>query len=303
MAYIPLMNALKTFVVAGKYLNFTKAAEELLVSPSAVSHQIKTLEEYLGVQLFSRTSRTMLLTDEGYRLYASLDEPFRAIAGAVHQTKALKQKENLHIVLRPFFSVSWLAPRLKNFWLNHSDIQVDLIHRKSPPDFVAENIDVAILWGKGDWPGTHSHRLIPGDLTPICSPSLIAALGHPSSPSDLQRYPLIHDKDNVAWQEWFTLAQVEDVDGYNGVIFDDTNVRVQAILSGQGVMLGCPLLLKKELDNGSLVRLFDISLIDYAYYVVYPGFKNLDRKTDAFINWIDAEAKAMMRDADVTCPS
>ncbi|GGK57203.1 LysR substrate-binding domain-containing protein [Amphritea balenae] len=291
MAYIPLMNALKTFVVAGKYLNFTKAADELLVSPSAVSHQIKTLEEYLGIRLFSRTSRSMLLTDEGYRLYTSLDEPFKAIAGAVRDTMAVKKQENLHISLRPFFSVSWLAPRLRNFWLDNSDTQVDLIHRNMAPDFRAENIDAAIIWGKGEWSGADSELLIPGELTPVCSPAFILEHGRPQQPSDLAVHTFIHDTDYAPWREWMDLAGADAVRCESGLIFDDTNVRLQAILNGQGIMLGCPLLLQKELQNGTLVRLFDIELTDYAYYIAWPDFKQPDRKTAAFIDWIGQEAQ------------
>lgn len=291
MSYIPLMNALKTFVVAAKHLNFTKAAEELLVSPSAVSHQIKTLEEYLDIKLFSRTSRTMALTDEGYRLYLSLEEPFRAIANAVRDTMTQKQQENLHITLRPFFSVSWLAPRLKSFWLDNPEVQVDLIHRNGAPDFGAENIDAAILWGKGEWPGATAHLLIPGEMTPICSPALIAEHGRPETPDDLSRFTLIHDKDYVAWNEWLELAGAENPARENGLIFDDTNVRVQAILNGQGVMLGCPSLLRKELGEGALVRLFDVELPDYAYYIAWSEFRQPDRKTARFIEWINTEAQ------------
>ena len=290
MAYIPLMNALKTFVVAGKYLNFTKAAEELLVSPSAVSHQIKTLEDYLGMRLFSRTSRSMLLTDEGYRLYNSLDEPFKAIASAVRQAMEVKQQENLHIALRPFFSVSWLAPRLKGFWLDNSETQVDLIHRNSPPDFSAENIDAAIIWGKGDWPGARSKLLIPGELTPVCSPAFLQEYGRPQSAAELAGLTFIHDTDYRPWREWLDLAGAEHVACESGLIFDDTNVRVQAILNGQGIMLGCPLLLQKELHEGALIRLFDLQLSDYAYHIAWPDFRDPDRKTSAFIDWICDEA-------------
>ncbi|BBB26940.1 LysR substrate-binding domain-containing protein [Amphritea japonica] len=295
MAYIPLMNALKTFVVAGKYLNFTKAAEELLVSPSAVSHQIKTLEEYLEVRLFSRTSRSMLLTDEGYRLYTSLDEPFKAIASAVRNVMEVKQQANLHIALRPFFSVSWLAPRLKNFWVKNSEIQVDLIHRNSAPDFSAENIDAAILWGKGEWPGAEAQRLIPGELTPVCSPAFLQEAGRILHPEDLAGHTFIHDTDYAPWREWLDLAGAEQVRCESGLIFDDTNVRLQAILNGQGIMLGCPLLLQRELQEGSLVRLFDLELPDYAYYIAWPDYKEPDRKTAAFIDWISKEAEQWVK--------
>lgn len=294
MSYIPLMNALKTFVVAGKCLNFTKAADELLVSPSAVSHQIKILEEYLGVRLFSRNSRSMYLTDEGKRLYLSLDEPFKAIASAVKDLTSNKGQQNLHIALRPFFSVSWLAPRLKSFWVNNPDIQVDLIHRNSMPDFTDDKVDAAILWGKGDWDGVHSQLLIPGDLTPICSPALVAELGYPESVDDLERFTLIHDTDYLPWQEWLDMARASRVSADQGLIFDDTNVRVQSILNGQGVMLGCPLLLHKELQEGTLVRLFDLTLSDYAYHVVYPTYKEPDQKTQRFIDWLQTEVQTMI---------
>lgn len=290
MSYIPLMNALKTFVVAGKCLNFTKAADELLVSPSAVSHQIKILEEYLGVRLFSRNSRRMFLTDEGKQLYISLDEPFKAIASAVKEVTSSKSQQNLHIALRPFFSVSWLAPRLKRFWGSNPDIQVDLIHRNSVPDFVDEKVDAAILWGKGDWEGVEAELLIPGELTPICSPGLVEELGYPHSVDDLKRYTLIHDTDYQPWSEWLGLAQATEVDPTQGLIFDDTNVRVQSILNDQGVMLGCPTLLQQELEEGSLVRLFDLVLPDYAYYAVYPAAMAPGHKTRLFLEWLSSEA-------------
>lgn len=286
MAYIPLMNALKTFVVAGKYLNFTKASEELLVSPSAVSHQIRILEDYLGLKLFSRNSRTMILTDEGYQLYTSLEGPFKSIADAVKATMTGRKSENLHIVLRPFFSVSWLAPRLQSFWAQHPDIQIDLIHRCSLPDFATENIDVAILWGKGHWPGMLAEKLVAGNLTPICSHELVATAGYPQTPQQLSDFNLIHDSDHSAWQDWFQQVGLSPTEAVRGQIFDDTNVRVQAILNNQGVMLGCPLLLHKELASGELVRLFDQSLPDYAYYLVYPENRTPDGKTQAFIRWV-----------------
>ncbi|MDI3325195.1 transcriptional regulator GcvA [Pontibacterium granulatum] len=286
MAYIPLMNALKTFVVAAKYLNFTKAADELLVSPSAVSHQIRILEDYLGLKLFSRTSRTMILTDAGYQLYGDLEGPFKSIAEAVRETMNGRKSKNLYIVLRPFFSISWLAPRLQSFWAQHPDIQIDLIHRSTLPDFSSENIDVAILWGKGHWPGMQADMLIPGNLTPICSRELIVTEGMPTTPQQLSGLNLIHDSDHSAWQAWFRLAGLPPTDAARGQIFDDTNVRVQAIINGQGVMLGCPRLLQNELASGELVRLFEQSLPDYAYYLVYPESRIKDNKTQAFIRWI-----------------
>lgn len=161
------------------------------------------------------------------------------------------------------------------------------------PDFTNDKVDIAILWGKGQWEGVQAELLIPGELTPICSPGLIEELGYPQSVDDLQRFTLIHDTDHQAWSEWLQLARASQVDAEKGLIFDDTNVRVQSILNDQGVMLGCPTLLEKELQNGSLVRLFDLTLPDYSYYVVYPNFKEQDRKTQLFIDWLIQEVKNM----------
>lgn len=286
MLHLPLLNALKTFVVAGRYLNFTKAAEELLVSPSAVSHQIRVLEEYLEVKLFIRQSRALSLTVEGELLHMALIGPFDAIARAIQNVLQYKRRESINIALRPFFSGGWLAPRLNLFWGQYPNIEIDLIHMIKAPEFGCDDIDLAILWGKGEWPGMEVKFLLPGNLTPICSAELLEREGRPTSPAELSRFILIHDEDRSVWDAWFNKAGVGNVSSKGKLVIDDTNVRVQSIQNSQGIMLGCPLLLKPHLESGRLVQLFDICLDSYNYYLVYPKNQILSDSLTTFIDWL-----------------
>jgi len=289
MLHLPLLNALKTFVVAGNYLNFTRAADDLLVSPSAVSHQIRVLEDYLGTKLFIRQNRRLLLTPEGAKLHQALEQPFDQIARAIHEMLRARESESLRVALRPFFSGAWLAQRLNDFWGKWPQIKIDLIHTIKVMDFSTENIDLGIVWGEGDWRELESHLLLPGNLTPICSARFIAEYGRPSSPSDLARFKLIHDEDHSAWDAWMKKANSSPVDLSANLTIDDTNVRLQSILNDQGIMLGCPTLLKEQLARGTLVQLFEIYLDTYSYYLVYPKDFQLTKNMQIFVDWLLAE--------------
>lgn len=289
MLHLPLLNAMKTFVVAGNHLNFTRAADDLLVSPSAVSHQIRVLEDYLETKLFIRKNRALLLTPEGLRLHQSLRQPFEQIARAIQEATHNRDTDSLRIALRPFFSGAWLAHRLNSFWGKWPKIRIDLIHTIKTLDFNTENIDLAILWGKGDWPDLESHLLVSGNLTPICSAEFIKKEGRPATPEDLANYTLIHDEDHSAWDAWVDKAKVGPIDFSANLTIDDTNVRLQSILNSQGIMLGCPKILKEYLVSGKLVQLFDISLKSYSYYLVYPKGMQLSKNMQIFVDWILAE--------------
>ncbi len=289
--YLPLLNALKTFVVAAYRLNFTKASEDLLVSPSAISHQIRILEDYLGFKLFFRKNRSLALTQEGQILYQSLEEPFNQINKALQNFLSRKEKTHLNISLRPFLSGTWLAGKLSDFWAKYPSIGINLIHNIEIPDFLQSNINLAIIWGKGDWSNLTYIRLIPGDLTPICSAHYLEKHGRPSSPEQLREHLLIHDEDHTAWSAWFLKTTGDKSFSKKGLNIDDTNVRLQAIKNDQGVMLGCPYLLKPQLESGSLVRLFDACLDDYSYYLAYPKNVVLSEKEQLFFDWLVEEAK------------
>lgn len=288
---VPLLNALRTFTVSAQRLNFTKAAEDLLVSPSAVSHQIKILEEYLGCKLFLRKNRSLELTDQGQFLFSRLQRPFHEINQALSELRMPYGKSRINLSLRPFVSSMWFTGQLRNFWSKHPDIEINLLHNLQAPDFFRDNINFAIVWGKqGDWPHLNTVRIIPGNLTPVCAPSYLAAHGDIASPSDLSQHILIHEENHLCWQQWLHKATGEDMLAQKGFHIDDTNVRMNAVLNGQGVMLGCPALLQSLIERKEIVQLFDVYLDEYAYFLAYPKQANLSPQEQDFVDWIKSIA-------------
>ncbi len=287
---LPLLNALKTFIVSAHRLNFTRASEDLLVSPSAISHQIRILEEYLGFKLFLRKNRHLSLTQEGLMLFKHIEGPFNQINKALHNAKVPRGKMRLNVSLRPFISGIWLTRQLSDFWAQHPLIEVNLIHSVGIPDFFHDNINLAIIWGKGDWPNLHTTLIIPGELTPICTPAYLAAHGHPQRPEDLRQHVLIHDENHSAWESWLQQTTGSNRLGQHNLNIDDTNVRLQAAQNGQGVMLGCPTLLKGLIDRGEVVPIFNAHLTEYSYYIAYPKNMVLNEKERLFVDWIQQAA-------------
>lgn len=285
---LPALNALRTFTVAAQRLNFRQAAEDLLVSPSAISHQIKWLEEYLGCKLFLRKNRNVELTEEGLFLFSKLERPFSEIAQALTDVRMPYGRFKVTISLRPFVSTMWFTKLLSDLWFKHPNIQVNLIHNLQAPDFSRDNIDFAIIWGKArSWPQLTTHQLVPGDLTPVCTPEYIEKYGPIEKPADLRNLTLIHDEGLLAWDEWFLKADGKPASVRQSFNIDDTNVRLRTVLNGQGVMLSCPTLLQEYLDKGELVLLFPtICLEDYAYYLAYPKDKELNEQAQFFVEWL-----------------
>lgn len=288
---VPLLNALKTFTVSAQRLNFTKAAEDLLVSPSAISHQIKVLEEYLGCKLFLRKNRSLELTDQGLFLFNRLQRPFHEINQALSELRMPYGKSRINLSLRPFVSSMWFTQKLGDFWSKHPDIEVNLLHSLQAPDFFRDNINFAIVWGKqGDWPNLNTLRIIPGDLTPVCAPSYLQAHGEITSADDLNQHILIHEESHLCWQQWLHKATGREMTAKKGFHIDDTNVRMNAVLNGQGVMLGCPALLRPLIEKQEIVQLFDVCLDEYAYFLSYPKQVNLSSQEQNFIAWVESIA-------------
>ena len=284
---VPLLNALRTFTVSAQRLNFTKAAEDLLVSPSAVSHQVKVLEEYLGCKLFLRKNRSLELTDKGQFLFERLQRPFYEINQALSELRMPHGKSRINLSLRPFVSSMWFTRQLQDFWFKHPDIEINLLHRLQAPDFFRDNINFAIVWGKqGDWPHLNTLRIIPGNLTPVCAPSYLKVHGPIQSAADLNQHVLIHEENHVCWQQWLHKAASLELTAKKSFHIDDTNVRMNAVLNGQGVMLGCPALLLPLIEKQEIVQLFDVYLDEYAYFLAYPLQANLSIQEQEFIDWV-----------------
>ena len=288
---LPPLNALRAFEAAGRHLSFTRAAGELHVTQAAVSHQIKSLETHLGLTLFRRLNRSLLLTDAGQALLPTLSDALDSIDQAVRRLDGGDTTGVLTVSCLHSFAATWLVPRLVRFRALQPDIDVRIATSDEIADFVTDDMDVAIRYGPGVWPGLHVTRVMREEFFPVCSPNLLRDGPPLEEPSDLRHYNLLHDDMREDWSKWLLAAGVDDVDAKGGAAYTHSNLLVQAAISGAGIILGRSVLVADALAEGSLVRPFDTSLpANFAYYVVCPEASAERPKVAAFRAWLAAEA-------------
>jgi LysR family glycine cleavage system transcriptional activator len=284
---LPPLNSLKSFEAAGRQLSFTRAAQELNVTQAAVSHQIKVIEEYLGVTLFVRTPRKLVLTEQGKTLLPDVIEAFDKVSNAISAIKQEPSSKMISVRLAPSFAAKWLSPRLKYFWLQYPEIDLCLYHAHPAVDFDREEIDIAVTYGKGDWPGLVVDQILSLDFFPVCTPAFMSNDKPLSDIDNLRYYSLLHDANYECWADWLKLANIDEINASKGTIIDDTNVLIQAAVDGQGVALGSTTFVQDLLDSGKLIKPFDITLVnEFAYYIVCPEAHLKNPSVQAFKNWL-----------------
>ena len=284
---LPPLNSLKSFEAAGRLLSFTRAAQELNVTQAAVSHQIKVIEEYLGVTLFARYPRKLALTDQGKALLPEVIEAFDKVSNAIGAVSQEPVSKMVSVRLAPSFAAKWLSPRLKYFWLQYPEVDLCLYHAHPSVDFDREDIDIAVTYGKGDWPGVVADPLLSLDFFPVCTPTFMTNDKPLSDINNLRYYTLLHDANYRCWRDWINLAGVSELNANKGTIIDDTNVLIQAAVDGQGVALGSTTFVQDLLDSGKLIKPFDITLEnEFAYYIVCPEAHLKNPSILAFKNWL-----------------
>ncbi len=296
---LPPLNAMRAFEAAARHLSFTHAARELHVTPAAVSHQIKALEDWLGLPLFRRRNREVVLTEAGETFYPGLRDGFDRLAGATERVTARDETGELRVSTSPSFAAKWLVPRLYRLRAAHPEIDVLLSTSDHLVDFGIEKMDVGLRYGTGRYPGLEVIRLMETDVFPVCAPAL--ADGDPPLrlPADLSRHTLLHDdfdvirtENTVTWEMWLRAAGVEGAEAGRGPGFTDSSMVLMAAIDGQGVALARGTLAAGDLAAGRLVKPFDLALpSNWAYYVVYPPEYRDRPKIKAFRAWLLAEAE------------
>jgi LysR family glycine cleavage system transcriptional activator len=284
---LPPLNALKAFEAAARHLSFTRAADELFVTQAAVSHQIKALEEFLSLKLFIRRNRTLLLTEEGQAYFLELKDIFKNLQDATERLLARGSKGAITVATPPSFASQWLVPRISKFSLAYPDIDVRLKAVDFDEGFLADDIDVAIYYGRGRWSGIQAEKLHTEFLTPLCSPSLFQGSKPLNSLADLKHHVLLHDSSRAIWKMWLKHFNVFGVNVNQGPVFSHSMMVMQAAALGQGIALGNSVLAKPELDAGRLIMPFEEKLESRdAYYLVCHEGQAEMGKIAAFRDWV-----------------
>jgi len=289
---LPHLTALRAFEAAARHLSFTLAAEELHVTPAAISQQIKQLEEYLGVSLFRR-GRNLALSDAAVAALPQLSEGFDLLEKAVIRLQGGNDDGPLVISVPPTFASRWLMARLDDFQSHHPEIELHLHASRRLVDFSMEEVDVAVRFSSGAFPGLHADRLMAEAIVAVAAPSLAATI---ADPADLLTHTLLND-DARSWDptfpDWDTWLSSLDVTGQLRLRhFSDSNLVIEAATAGLGVALMWHSLVADELRAGRLVRLFGSTLpTSHGYHLVVPPNRLLVPKIAAFREWMLRQAQ------------
>jgi LysR family transcriptional regulator of beta-lactamase len=279
-------NALRAFEVSARHLNFTRAAQELHLSPTAVSQHVKNLELRLGLRLFRRLPRGLALTDEGQALLPVLTDAFERVAKTVNGMRERRPREPLALGVVATFAIGWLLPRLPAFQHANPFVDLRLSTHNNRVDLAAEGLDAAIRFGDGLWRSTQAVPLIRAPLAPVCSPALAARI---RAPQDLGRETLLRSYRSDEWPRWFEAAGLP-LPALRGMVFDASLALAEAAALGAGVALLPVDLFARELRGGRLVRLFELELDGGSYWLTRLASRKPSAALQAFEAWISAES-------------
>jgi len=301
--HLPPLAALKALEAAARHGSFTRAADELNVTQSAVSHQIRHLEALWGLALFDREARPLALTKAGTALAPVARDFFARLSATLQSLRHEDDRGALRISMLESFALTWLVPRLSDFRERHPEIDVWISTKDELVDFATEDVDLGIRFGRGDYPGLHCSLLLREHVFPVCSLQLVKRLGLPASPADLAHFPLLlrhEEAQSPRWEDWLAVAGVPDLPLEQGTRFPNSNMALQAAIRGQGVALVRSAHVDGGVEGGGvegglkaagLVRLFDVRCpADVAYYLVCPEGAQKRPRIAAFCDWIQAEA-------------
>ena len=297
---LPPLQALRAFDVVVHHMSFAKAAKALSVTPAAISHQIKGLEDWLGVKLFRRMSRGIELTREGRNLAPDVRDAFSKLASGVTRIREDNISGILRVSASPSLAATWLVSRLERFSQKEPNIDIRLNSNSTMVDFARDGADVALRFGLGKYPDCTVDLLFAADVFPVCSPR---AIGNPSQlkhPRDRKHHNLLHDSNSETegrlpdWRAWLAEAGVRDIDLERGPRFNNLYLSIGAAVAGRGIALAPEALIADHVAAGRLIRPFALSLQGtMSFYIVAPKVGSKRPKVNAFRRWLIGEAQQL----------
>jgi LysR family glycine cleavage system transcriptional activator len=293
------LNSLRAFEAAGRHLSFTRAAEELHVTPAAVGQQVRNLEQALDKPLMLRVNRSLTLTEAGHALLPGLSDVFYRMQQVVQDFRRRDSDRPLTVTVPPSFAGTWLVPRLTEFRRLYPDIEIRIDASNSVVDLLSEDVDLGIRYGSGDYTGLCADRLLDEAVFPVCSPALLEGEHPLLTPEDLRWHELLHVDDAVStdfwpnWEVWLYSAGVGHLSTRKGMQFSDSAMALQMAVKGRGVALGSRVMSSSDLRAGRLVRPFQVNMpLELAYWLVCPAAIAETPRVAAFRDWVMSEARA-----------
>ncbi|MCJ9428484.1 transcriptional regulator GcvA [Kordiimonas marina] len=291
------LNALRAFDAAARHMSFKLAADDLSVTPAAISQQIRSLEEFLGVELFRRTNRSLVLTEAAQLSLMPLKEAFEKMEEAVDILTESKTSNVLKVSVSPSFASKWLVPRLASYYERRPDAIVKISATMHITDFKAEDVDIAIRYGLGKYDNLYVEEILRETIFPVCAPTLIDHETPATTPCSILKHTLIHDDstaedDSVpTWPMWLKAAGVEMPEGMPALHFNTHALAIEAAVAGRGVALARSAIAEEDLKAGRLVKPFGEAVpINFAHYIVCPQDKLKNERVQDFIDWLREEA-------------
>lgn len=297
MRKLPPLAELRAFEAAARHLSFKRAAEELAVTPTAISHQVRLLEEHCGVALFRRRPRPMTLTEPGAALYPAIRDGLDAFADALASIRERNARQLLRVTTTNAFAGKWLVPRLSHWRSGHPGTTLEVIGTDAVLDLAAGEADLAIRYKSAPPDGLVAHELFRDRFVAVCSPSILHG-GRPlQSPADLEGHTLIHSywspSDNTAptWERWLCAASafhpaVPKLHEMEHLSFREELHAIDAALGGQGILIVSDLLVERELKEGTLVKALEFWMPGYGFYAAYLFGHPHEATIEAFLSWL-----------------
>ncbi|MBS0849295.1 LysR substrate-binding domain-containing protein [Citrobacter sp. JGM124] len=286
----PPLRAVRAFEAIARLGSVTQAARELSISPSAVSHQLKSLEEYLQIALTERNGRRLVLSQQGREYYRSIRAAFTVLRQATEHLVDQAQTRQVTISLIPLLGMGWFIPRLPIFMNSNPYIEINVVYANHR-NYLSDVSDMSIRFGNGTWAGYQSEMLISGRMVPVCSSHFLRLHGHIDTPEQLLQMPLLHDEERTTWHQWFMQQGVRRTPPRSGPLFEDGLLTLAGVQAGLGCALMREPLIKPYLDNGDVVKIFDLPIEDGRdYYLCVRQDSEMTPDGKLLQRWLKNEA-------------